>query len=84
MRAKELACGKAGRRDICRANMAEVTILVYRCQANGLAFITGGASGQVYLVGGNFISPAPPSTLTPPPTPAVPQHLPLTHPRSHC
>jgi hypothetical protein len=39
---------------------------------NGLAFITGGASGQVLLVGGNFVSPAPPSALTPPPTPAPP------------
>lgn len=39
---------------------------------NGLAFITGGASGQVFLVGGNFVSPAPLSALTPPPTPAPP------------
>jgi hypothetical protein len=39
---------------------------------NGLAFITGGPSGtpQVFLVGGNFVSPAPTFIETPPPTPA--------------
>jgi YVTN family beta-propeller protein len=37
---------------------------------NGLAFNT--SSGQVFLVGGNFISPAPPFVVTPPPTPATP------------
>jgi len=36
---------------------------------NGLAFNT--SSGQVFLVGGNFISPAPPFNLTPPPTPTT-------------
>src|SRR5437879_4197599 len=45
---------------------------VIRWGQNALAVITGGASGQVYLVGGNFVSPAPPSALTPPPTPAPP------------
>jgi hypothetical protein len=45
---------------------------------NGLAFITGGASGQVILVGGNFISPAPPVTLTSPPSPASPP-IPAVH-----
>lgn len=37
---------------------------------NGLAFNTNG--GQVVLVGGNFVSPAPPLNLTPPPTPTTP------------
>jgi hypothetical protein len=37
---------------------------------NGLAFNTSG--GQVFLVGGNFISSAPPFTLTSPPIPTPP------------
>jgi len=37
---------------------------------NGLAFNTSG--GQVFLVGGNFVSPAPPFTLTSPPIPTPP------------
>jgi hypothetical protein len=41
-----------------------------RWAQNGLAFITD--NGQVVLVGGNFISPAPPLTFTPPPIPVTP------------
>ena len=41
-----------------------------RWAQNGLAFSTSG--GQVFLVAGNFISPAPPLNLTTPPTPATP------------
>jgi hypothetical protein len=39
---------------------------------NGLAFITGGSTGtpQIFLVGGDFVSSAPPFNLTAPPTPA--------------
>jgi hypothetical protein len=49
-------------------------IRLIRWGQNGLAFNTGGfgVSGQVYLVGGNFVSPAPPFTLTSPPTPTPP------------
>ena len=43
-----------------------------RWAQNGLAFITSGATGQVVLVGGNFISPAPTPAQTAPPSPAVP------------
>jgi hypothetical protein len=32
LREKELALEKFGRKDICRANMADVTKLVYGCQ----------------------------------------------------
>lgn len=37
---------------------------------NGLAFIT--KAGEVVLVAGDFVSPAPPLNLTPPPTPTPP------------
>ncbi|MCU1241416.1 MAG: hypothetical protein JWO71_2142, partial [Candidatus Acidoferrum typicum] len=41
---------------------------------NGLAFISRDANGggQVFLVGGNFVGPAPAFIQTPPPTPATP------------
>jgi hypothetical protein len=38
-----------------------------RWSQNGLAFVT--SSGQVFLAGGNFVTPAPPFPATPPPTP---------------
>ncbi len=41
-----------------------------RWAQNGLAFNTSG--GQVILLAGNFVSPAPPLNLAPPPTPATP------------
>jgi hypothetical protein len=49
---------------------------------NGLAFITKSVNGvgKVFLVGGNFISPAPPFALTPPPTPTVPPTPPTNAP----
>ena len=37
---------------------------------NGLAFNTSG--GQVFLIAGSFVSPAPPFTVTPPPAPTTP------------
>jgi len=49
------------------SNVTGSPIRLIRWEQNGLAFITNG--GQVFLVGGNFISPAPPFSLTPPPTP---------------
>jgi len=41
---------------------------------DGLAFISTGASGvgQVFLVGGSFVGPAPAFIATPPPNPAIP------------
>jgi hypothetical protein len=52
-------------------NVTNGPIRLIRWAQNGLAFITGGAGvGQVFLVGGSFISPAPPFALTPPPAPA--------------
>jgi hypothetical protein len=44
-----------------------------RWAQNGLAFITD--NGQIVLVGGNFISSAPPLTFTPPPIPVTPPVL---------
>jgi hypothetical protein len=51
-------------------NVAGSPLRLIRWGQNGLAFNTSG--GQVVLVGGNFVSPAPPFNLTPPPTPAQP------------
>jgi len=53
-------------------NVTGGPIRLIRWGQNGLAFNTGGfgVSGQVYLVGGSFISPAPPFPVTPPPAPA--------------
>jgi hypothetical protein len=50
-------------------NVTGGPIHLIRWGQNGLAFNTGGfgVNGQVYLVGGNFVSPAPPLALTPPP-----------------
>ena len=55
-------------------NVANSPLRLIRWGQNGLAFITKGLNGpgQVFLIGGNFISPAPPFALTPPPTPTVP------------
>ena len=41
---------------------------------DGLAFLSTGAngSGQVFLVGGSFVGPAPAFVVTPPPTPVIP------------
>jgi len=60
-------------------NVTADAVRLIRWGQNGLAFITGSFTvpGQVYLVGGNFVSPAPAFTLTappavaPPPTPAA-------------
>jgi IPT/TIG domain len=51
-------------------NVSGGPIRLIRWGQNGLAFNT--TSGQVFLVGGNFVSPAPPLTLTPPPIPTPP------------
>src|SRR6266481_1134531 len=55
-------------------NVTADAIRLIRWGQNGLAFITGSftVTGQVYLVGGSFVSPAPPFTLTPPPAVAPP------------
>lgn len=53
-------------------NITGSPIHLIRWGQNGLALNTGGfgVSGQVYLVGGSFISPAPPFAVTAPPTPS--------------
>ena len=56
-------------RSITVPNVTGNPIRLIRWGQNGLAFNT--SSGQVVLVGGNFISPAPPFNVTPPPTPVT-------------
>ena len=53
-------------------NITGSPIHLIRWGENGLAFNTGGfgLSGQVYVVGGSFISPAPPFAVTAPPAPS--------------
>jgi hypothetical protein len=55
-------------------NVSATPTRLIRWAQNGLAFITGGFTGtpQIYLVAGNFVSPAPPFNLIPPPSPAPP------------
>jgi hypothetical protein len=55
-------------------NVGDPALRLIRWGRNGLAFITQSVNGvgKVFLVGGNFISPAPSFALPPPPTPIVP------------
>jgi IPT/TIG domain len=52
-------------------NVASTPLRLIRWGQNGLAFVSAGSNGtgQIILIGGNFVSQAPPFVLTPPPAP---------------